>query len=249
MMKEYFMIVRWKNRPLTTREYLEFSRGLLQILVKFDAVFSNLFSWGNGPNQKVWFLENYSDLDNKIFPLISIKEFRYQNPDPNNWGLTLDSKSHVGFSRSYYNTDKSEEGKLSVSIDAGAAGNSTNVVHIEFPEVNYSQFYDYEFVSALIKIVIEYCQPQEGFVISHPFWDAVRSEDAPRSTCPIGWLTYLADQTANDTLPSDVECEVLSTGGTLITLKHSPPPSPDNPEDVANAIRIRDAMMPLLLDE
>lgn len=100
-----------------------------------------------------------------------------------------------------------------------------------------------------MKEVIEYCQPKHGFVISHPFWEAVELEDEPIGTCPIGWLTYLADPAVNNLLPSDVEREALSTGGTLITLKHSPLPSPDNEEDVANAIRIRDAVMPLLLGE
>lgn len=249
MKNEYYLNVRWKNRPMTAREYLAFSRGLLQTLVKFDPVFANLFSWKNSP-QKAWFAENYTDLDDKIFPLIGLKESRYENPDPDNWELTLDSKFATGFSSAYHSTDKAEEGKLTVHINAGGtSGNSTNVVRIEFPEVNYPQFYEYDYVFALTKRVIEYCQPREGFVISHPFWNAVESEKVKSSTCPVGWLTYLADASVNDLLPPDVEREVLSTGGTLITLKHEPLPSPDNPEDVAKAIRIRDILLPLLVWE
>jgi len=249
-MEKYSLTVRWRNRPITAREYLAFSKGLLQRLAAFDPVFNNLFSWGKGPNQKAWFAENYSDLEDKVFPQINEEDIRYQNPDPDNWVLTLDSTCFKGFRMSYSNTDKLEEGQLTVGIGAGAMDDDiTNVVHIEFPEVNYPQFYDYNFVSALMKVVIAYCEPREGFVISHPFWEAVESEDEPVGTCPIGWLTYLADPAVNDLLPSDVEREKLSTGGILIILKHNPPPSPENPEDVASAIRIRDAVKPLLIDE
>ena len=245
MMEEYFLTVRWKNRPMTAREYLAFSKGLLQTLERFDSVFSHLFSWGNGPNQKSWFAENYGDLEDKVFPQLNDEEIRYENPDPDNWDLTLDAKSFIGFIESYSNTDKVEEGQLTVSINAGATTDSMNVVRIEFPKVNYPQFYEYDFVSALTKVVIEYCHPHHGYVISHSFWEAVESEDEPVGTCPIGWLTYLENQAVNSLLPPDVEREVLSTDGTLIILKHSLP-SADNEADVAAAIRIRDAIMPLL---
>jgi len=233
---------------MTAREYLAFSKGFLQTLAKFDPMFSNMFSWGNGPNQESWFADNYSDLEDKVFPELDDDEIRFQNPDPDNWKLTLDSKSFIGFITSYSNED--EEGQFTVNIGAGAPdGDTTSVVSIEFPRVNYPQFHDYDFVSALMKVVIEYCKPRKGFVISHPFWDTVRSEEVKSSTCPIGWLTYLADPTVNDLLSPDVEREVLSTGGTLITLKHSPLPSPDNTDDVAAAIRIRDILLPLLVWE
>jgi hypothetical protein len=248
MMEEYFLSVRWKNRAMTAEQYLAFSKGLLQELMQFDPVFSNLFSWGQGPNQKAWFAQNYSDLDDKVFPQLNDEEIRYENPDSDNWKLTLDAKSFIGFTMSYSNTDKLEEGQLTVRINAGATTDSMNVVGIEFPTVNYPQFYEYDFVSALMKVVVEYCQPQHGYVISHPFWEAVELEDSPIGTCPIGWLTYLADEKVKTLLPSDVEYEVLTTGGTLITLKHSPP-SAENEADIARAIRIRDAVMPLLLGE
>lgn len=246
-MEEYFLSVRWKNRAMTAEQYLAFSKGLLQELVQFDPVFSNLFSWGQGPNQKARFTQDYSDLDDKVFPQINEEDLRYQNPDPDNWELTLDSTCFKGFRMSYSNTDRLEEGQLTVSISAGAMDDDNlNVVGIEFPKINYPQFYEYDFVSALMKVVIEYCQPQHGYVISHPFWEAVELEDSPIGTCPIGWLTYQADQAVNNLLPSDVEHEVLSTGGTLTILKHSLP-SAENKADVASAIRIRDTVMPLLL--
>ena len=245
-MEEYFLSVRWKNRAMTAEQYLAFSKGLLQTLAQFDSLFVNLFSWGNGPNQKAWFAQDYSDLDDKVFPQINEEDLRYQNPDPDNWELTLDSTCFKGFRMSYSNTDILEEGQLTVSIGAGAMDDDIlNVVGIEFPKVNYPQFYEYDFVSDLMKVVIEYCQPQHGYVISHPFWEAVELEGEPIGTCPIGWLTYLANQAVSNQLPSDVEREVLSTGGTLITLKH-PLPSAENEADVASAIRIRDA---LLLDD
>lgn len=249
-MEEYFLSVRWKNRAMTAEQYLAFSKGLLQTLIQFDPVFANLFSWGQAPSQKAWFAQDYSDLDDKVFPQINEEDLRYQNPDPDNWELALDSTCFKGFRMSYSNTDILEEGQLTVSIGAGAMDDDIlNVVGIEFPKVNYPQFYEYDFVSDLMKVVIEYCQPQHGYAISHPFWEAVELEGEPIGTCPIGWLTYLADASANDLLPPDVEREVQSTGGTLITLKHSPPPSTDNPEDIANAIRIRDILMPLLVNE
>ncbi len=241
MEDHYLLSVRWKKRPMTAREYLAFSKGLLQELSQFDSVFENLYGCGKKPNQKAWFTEDYCDFNDKVLPQINDQEIRYENADPDNWKITLDSKSFKGFRNSYSNTD--EEGQTTVSISGGATEEDiTDLVNIKFPKVKYSQFYDYEYVSALMKIVIEYCQPDHGFVISEQFWDAIELEDEP-GICPIGWLTYLSNRRVTQMLPANIEREILATGGTLFTLKRTLP-SVENTEDISAAIGIRDTLIP-----
>ena len=95
-----------------------------------------------------------------------------------------------------------------------------------------------------MKLLIEYCHPDYGFMTygkegrqPGELKDNVRLAQ----TFPIGWLTYLSDPSVDQRLPDDIEREVLASGGTLITLKRSLP-SPDNAADVATATRIRDAL-------
>jgi hypothetical protein len=241
-MNTYKMYVYWENRTLTAREFLAFNKGLLRKLAQFDSVFGDLFIWGPSPKQKTWFAPDYSDLEEKLFPQLGRGvEVRYQNPDPDDWGLTLDSTFLGGFRQQYYKKNKPGKDMRFVQISAGGAA-GTNSVGIEFPEINHPQFYEYDYVSALMKLLIEYCQPQEGLVTNGLFSDVVESDDVPGTTCTVGWLTYLENQSVDKILPPDIEREILTTGGTLITLNHSLP-SAENEEDITSAIRIRDTLM------
>lgn len=221
---------------------MAFSKRLLQALSQFSPLFRNLFAWGRGSGKEVFFAEDFSDFEGKLLPLIHDKKRCYENPDPTNKGFTLDSIGFAGFRASYSNTD-ADNFTLTLSIAAGAPEFHSSVVNIEFFKETNPSFYDYAFTSALMKLLINYCEPHYAFVISHPFWNAVEIEDEDGLNIrPIGWLTYLADPRTAQLLPTDVEQEVLPTGGTLITLQHEFP-SADNPDDVAAAIRIRDVLL------
>ena len=249
-----YLGVRWEKRPMTAREYLAFSQGLVRNLMAFDPLFKGLIVWGKKPNQKHHIAEDLSDFDDKVYDYMDdSKNWLYDNPDPNNGKLTLDSTCVVGFRKSYSNKEKNRD--FTLTIDCGKSDWQTDVVNIEFPGAHHPKCQDYTYISALMKLVVEYCKPDNAFMtygkeyrdygtpenqIKLKYDSGLRS--GHNATHPIGWLNYFADPSVRHRLPDDIETEVLATGGTLITLKRSLP-SADNEEDVATAERIRDALM------
>jgi hypothetical protein len=250
--------VRWKKRPMTASEYLAFSKTLVHKLMEFDPLLKGLIVWGKKPNQKPHIAKDLRDFDDMVLAYLDdSKNWLYDNPDPNNRKLTLDSTCPVGFRISY--SDKETYGDL--TIDCGKSVWQTNVINIGFPGACHPKCQDYSYVSALMKLMVEYCKPDNAFMtygrhgkeLGQQRKEAKLEYDpglrsGRKATHPIGWLNYFADPSVKHRLPDDIETEVLATGGTLITLKRSLP-STDNEEDVATAKRIRDALMqPVVVD-
>ena len=236
-MEDFRLIARWKNIPLTARQYLEFSKGLLLKLQAFDP---RWFGWGGRPDARQGFKNDLSDFETVMLPHIKSKDTIYDNPDPANIDITLDSTCWMGFRKTYGTTVPAVEGKVMFSISAGASMGETNSVVMHFPPQADAPFYDYAYVTALFKVVIEHCDPDYAFVISHEFWDKVRIPDA-KIKCPLGWLSYLANSAATSALPPGTENELSSYDGPIITLMRELP-SAENPEHVARALHIRDAL-------
>lgn len=241
--------MRWKKRPMTASEYLAFSKGLLQKLMQFDPLLDcDWIVCGSAPRYGR-IAADMSDFDDMAFTYLFNKKRAYLNPDPDSGkliqdkALTLDSRTDLGFSLRYRNREELNS-ELGICIVAGDLSQRLpSVVNIEFRK-NHPRRQDYAYLSALMKLLIEHCQPDYGFM---SFGREGKAPGQPKNEVqltqifPIGWLTYLSDPTANQRLPDDIEREVLVGGGTLITLKRSLP-SPDNAADVATATRIRDAL-------
>ncbi|QLQ33849.1 MAG: immunity 52 family protein [Candidatus Thiothrix singaporensis] len=142
-----------------------------------------------------------------------------------------------------YSVDDGEGTGVDVVITAGSSDDEPCLVNLEFSRTFHPQFYEHDFMQGLMKLLIEYCQPEHGYVASSTYRNAVvlRDEDNQIIVEPVGWFTYVANPHANDLLPADVEREVLPKGGVLISLQQEFP-SEDDPAAVAAAIRIRDAL-------
>ncbi len=236
-MEEIFLIARWKNIPLTARQYLEFSKGLLLKLQAFDP---RWFGWGGHPASGQDFKDDLSDFEALTLPEIKAEDTIYDNPDPANIDITLDSTCWKGFLNIYGNTVPETAWKIRLSISAGASMGETNSVVMDFPPQVDAPFYDYAYMAALFKLVIEHCDPDYAFVTSYKFWKTVEIPDA-KIKCPIGWLSYLANSAVASALPPGTEYELSSYDSPIITLMRELP-SAENPEHVARALHIRDAL-------
>ncbi|MEZ5480542.1 MAG: Imm52 family immunity protein [Thiolinea sp.] len=132
-----------------------------------------------------------------------------------------------------------------LTITAGASEDWPCLINLEFSRTFHPEFYEHDFMWALIKLLISNYQPHNAFVISHPFWNQIelppREDEVNSRVEPVGWFTYLANPRANALPPADVEREILPGGGVLISLQQAFP-SEDDPAAVAAAIRIRDAL-------
>ena len=238
--------IRWNNRPMTASEYLTFSKGVLQTLARFDPMFNKLILWGSGPGKEVLLEPDSSEFGQKVFARMKDDDGDrvYQNPDPTNIKLTMDSRCRIAFHTSFTVDDGDDTG-VDVSIAAGSSDDDTCLVNLEFSLTFHPQFYDHDFMQSLMKLLIAYCDPYNAFVISHPFWNQIelppREDEVNSRVEPVGWFTYLANPRANALLPADVQREILPGGGVLISLQQAFP-SEDDPAAVAAAIRIRDAL-------
>jgi len=236
-----YLSIRWKKRPMTASEYLAFSKELLQKLMQFDHMLDDDWLVSGLAPRYGHLAADMSDFDDTAFAYMFNKNEHYLNPDPDSEELTLASKSPLGFSLSYQNREKLNN-EVTMTISAGdLTDRQTSLVNIEFMK-SHPRRQDYTYLSALMKLLIEHCQPDYGFMTYGKIHGLRKDKVRLGDIFPIGWLTYLSDPSVNARLPKDIESEVLATGGTLITLKRALP-SPDNAEDVAIATRIRDALV------
>jgi len=241
---------------MTAAEYLAFSKGLVQILTQFDPVFGGLIIHGDDINQKI--ADDLGDFDEHVFNYMNDEEnCTYANPDRNNRKLTLDSTCRPGFHIIFSNKKSFSDFTLMISCGSKRLSR-IGLIDIGFPSARQAKYQDYEHISRLMKLVIEYCQPDNAFMsygrIDGQRKDEIKleyeSEKPARLTMthPIGWLNYFRDPEVKSRLPADLDTEMLATGGTLIALKRSLPTA-DNKSDVATAIRIRNALMqPYVID-
>lgn len=231
--KQEFISIRWKSRPFTTQEYLNFTRGLLQLLEGFDPIFQNIIMASNVEDRYFDFKSDWSDFDSKVFHNLKISDddIAYQNSDTDNISLTLASYSFMGFSTAYM--PQGDMSKTYISISAGINDSRSNVVNLYFSREKAPCFNDLTFVRQLIITLINYCQPDYAMVISDSFWDALDGIESDgidengyviqSDMRPVGWLTYIADGEVAAILPDNIQTERLGTGGVLITLQAQMP--------------------------
>lgn len=237
-MEEISLIIRFKNRTLTVREYIEFSKRILIKLENLHPIFQNLFGWGHDTN-----LFSNSKLDKNnfeeiVFHQINDKDVAYDNVDVNDKNMHWNSTSWIDFSNSYSNTKKSEEGQITVKISCGGTVSKTGSLIIDFPNYNYPEFKNYSFVSNLMKICIGFFDTVEyAVIISNLFRKKVRSE---KTKMWIGWITYVPNISVFNMLPSFIHKEYINEG-VLFSISETPPLI-DN-RDVEIAIGIRNELV------
>jgi hypothetical protein len=238
-MKEgYILMTRFKSPVMTAGEYLQFSKRILSELAAFDNCFKNMHGWGT--TAKAWsgFKPDLSDFDPIVLKQIEDKEIRYENPDPNNWDITPDSKCFVHYSNSYSNTKKIKEGQITVTISAGSNGlNRIGILNIEFPEFNYSQFQEYGFVNRLLKKCIELTDAKYAVVMPNNY---LIKQESKENNSWVGWQTYLADQQVAGYLPQEINRELFNRG-VIFSLDKNIVYS-DNDTAINKAIEIRNIL-------
>ena len=236
-MEEISLIIRFKNRVLTVKEYIEFSRIILVKLENTHPIFQNLFGWGHENNLLSNFELDKSDFGEIVFNQINNKDIAYNNFDFNNRDMHWDSTSWIDFSNSYSNTKKQEDGQVTVKISCGGTTSKTGSLMIDFPICNYPEFKKYSFVSNLMKVCIGLFDKVEyAVVISNLFRRKVRTE---KTKMWIGWITYIPNVSVFNILPSFIHKEYINEG-VLFSLSEVPPLIQNG--DVEVAIRIRNEL-------
>lgn len=208
-MKEKIEIVtRFTSPIMTAEQYIKFSQSILVHLRKFHPIFESINSWGNKPSSWTEISRDFSNFDSVVFQHIYDEEINYKNPD-NQKAFSLNSISWAGFSNSYSNTKKAQDGKFSISIGAGDE-NNTGFINIILPQVGYDEFYQTDNIKSLILHLLKIVQLKSAYVFTDSLFDHVVDFSRHYDT-QIGWLNFFEDQSVAAHL-KDVFLEQASEG-------------------------------------
>ncbi|GEN66005.1 hypothetical protein [Chryseobacterium rhizosphaerae] len=237
-MNKRLIIIRFKNKMMTPREYIAFSKEILLKLESFHPVFKNLFGWGTEPTSKSIFNKDKSNFEEIVFSQIADPELAYINRDEADKTMHLDSYSRSHYGNSYSNIEKVDDGRVTVNITCGSNEKEVGNFFIELPTAELSEFGDLHFVSKLFKLCLEFFEtPIYGVVITEDFRRRVRKSEF---SYWIGLINYFSSKDLFNTLPSSTIKEHF-LNGTLFYLDAKIDFS-ENEEMVNRALQIRDLL-------
>lgn len=208
-MKETIEIVtRFTSPIMTAEQYIELSQSILIHMRKFHPIFETINSWGNKPSSWTEIGRDFSNFGAVVFEHIYDEEINYKNPD-NQKGFFLSSTSWAGFSNSYSNTKKSQDGKFSISIGAGDE-NNTGFINIKLPQVGYDEFYQMGNIKSLILHLLKIVQLKSAYVFTDNLFDQVVDFSSSYDT-QIGWLNFFEEKSVATHL-KDISLEQVNEG-------------------------------------
>lgn len=179
------LMVRYKPRRLTAKEYIDYSKKVLSELCNLHPIFKNLCGWGKKPTDWYCFNPSFDDFDSVVLSQIEDNELAYINEDKTNKNLEWNSYSPIGFLNSYSNTKKEKEGKVSVKILDGS-DNWTGHINIDFPTINYPDFNQLDFCMKLLQVCVELTQAEYAVILP----SRLRKEVEKINKYWIGWITF-----------------------------------------------------------
>ncbi|MFV0305046.1 MAG: hypothetical protein ACK5IC_06165 [Moheibacter sp.] len=236
-MEQLTLIIRFKNKAMTPKEYVAFSKEILLKLEDFNPIFKNLFGWGHEANAKSHFKQDKSDFEEIVFKQIEEKDITYINKEVQDKEMHWDSYSWANYGNSYSNTTKQDE-KVSVSINCGSSEKEVGSFIIEFPQNNYPEFYDKNFVTRLLEYcMIFFSEIFYATVIGDKFRSKVRITNY---SFWIGWINFLPYEIIYGLLPENIE-KLKIKNGTLFSISKTVI-TEDDEHIITEAIEIRDML-------
>lgn len=246
---ELWLSVNKKARLHTFGEFINASIGALKLLQPIHSCFrQGLYLLGDSAKTSVPLAIDGANVEAHVTKYGWDREAPWKPSGLSPQGeVTRESIASLEFRFTVSSTKRPREGQLRLEFScSGTRSSIQNVcMSIDFPVTGEPAFYESEFVHELITALAEYWHPQFIDVTTGAFAKATRSPVKEyRHHRPLGWMNYIARPGVCDVVPADVQCEPFgSDGGALITLQRDPI-SADDPEAVARAISVRDALLP-----
>jgi len=209
-MKEKIEIITRFNSPImNAKEYIEFSKSLIQHLQKFHPIFETVNSWGSQQNSWATIENNFSNFEPIVLQHIYDQEINYRNPN-NQKGFHPESISWAGFSNAYSNTKKAKDAKYTISITAGGE-DGLGVINLQLPQVDYDEFYQSEKIKSLINHILQIVQLKSAYVITESLFDQVVDFDKPYDV-QIGCLNFFSNKNVLKHVPNGIPTEANDDG-------------------------------------
>lgn len=236
MTNSFYLGAYWKERQRTLREYIADTKRFLARLGELHPVFQGLVLTGRTPSSGVRLLPDLSNVEELLFRLAPRTDVLFTHAHPDG-SPTLSSECDIGFLTSYSNAEPRVEEKVSITLTAGASSPSVSNAVVLYLPMGVSEFREYAFVRRLLETVVDCWAPSTAVVSSTAFRKKL---GGPGGSHTIGWMTWFADPTVREALPKEIEVEPLD-GGLLVTTTREVI-SPDAPDHVATAIKVRESL-------
>ena len=208
MREKRLILSRFLTNKLTVEEYIALSRKILDNLRDVHPIFSKLHSWGKTKDSWTEININDKEFRKTVFEHIKDEKIKYENQDSKDIRMSYASKCFKGFRNSYSNTKIEEEGKITISIDAGGR-NGIGILNVQFPKINYEDFKDIALVKKIMSAIIKATNPEFIAYTSEEFMDQYYKKDYKFH---LGYANYFKDKDVINYLPSDTEIESFEKG-------------------------------------
>jgi Immunity protein 52 len=238
----------WYERPQTLGEFVDESIGFLRKLQAVHPMFRQpLAMTGTTAKEREPLAEDLSNVE------ACVRRFGWDRKAPKEWftgllpdkTLARDATSQLGFRISLSSgggTTKPDTVNIRITGGGNSAGMQSGSASVELPAEGSDAFYSYSTMRELLRLMVDYWRPELARVSTSGF-DRLVDFDEPPYPVRVGWMNYSSDPKICGAVPQDVECEPFGPGGALITLQKEVI-SADDPQAVAKAIRVRDALLP-----
>ncbi len=238
----------WYERPQTLGEFVDESIGFLRKLQAVHPMFRQpLAMTGTTAKEREPLAEDLSNVE------ACVRRLGWDRKAPKEWftgllpdkTLAREATSQLGFSlwlSSGGGTTKPETVSIRITGGGASEGMSSGGAGIRLPAQGSEAFHDYSVMRDLLRLLVDYWRPELARVSTSGF-DRLVDFDEPPYPVRVGWMNYSSDPKICSEVPSEVECEPFGPGGALITLQKEVI-SADDPQAVAKAIRVRDALLP-----
>lgn len=240
MEEDIKILIRFPNKEMTAKEYIQFSKKILQQLKAFSDDFKTLYAWGSEVNAGKYLKDDLSDFESTVFEQLNDKEIAYMNPDKSNKNFTLDSKCFIGYSNTYSTNKDYKLDKISITIGAGkdkAKKEDVGILNFQFSKslqhkLNLSKLIE------LLEFCIDLVNPVYAIISSFKFTNKVNKED---DNIEIGWITYIDNKGVANLLPKDIGKKIFPNGSVVFWLSKEKALSTDD-KAVEKAIQIRNIL-------
>lgn len=230
------LITRFNCQMLTANEYIQLSKHIIQHIKNFNPVFDTINSWGDTASSWTKIEDDFSNFDETVFQHIYDKEIKYKNPIETK-DFLLESMSWAGFSNSYSNTKKAQDGKFTITIRAGGE-DGVGFVNVKFPQKGHEEFYQIEVMRKFIEHLLSVVPLSTAYVSTDGLFDQVVDYEKPYDV-QIGWLNFFNKSDVLNNIPHEVYKKNSKEGAYFWLRDEISDPSQ---EIVKSAITVRDIL-------
>lgn len=238
------VFANWMLRPCTLGEFIDERIGFLRRLQPLHPLFrEGLHLLGDSRKNSPALDADLSGLESFVLKRGWDREAGptcFENLGPDDMA-TRQTKSRLGFGLSVDNLRPHQKDHVQIRLNGGSTNpDQGGGVGIKLPYSGAPEFADPAFLRELLRVVVDYWQPEHAGITNSALCDAVHIR---KSYADDGcWLTYLDDPEAVKVLPLDVHHEPFGPG-VLFSLQPEPPLM-DVEVAIEKAIRVRDALLP-----